>query len=197
MTFFILFVVLIVIVIELIRGDFAKAFFPDEYIDSTYNIDFDKLYREGIKGVIFDIDNTLVEHGFPADERAIELLAGLHKTGFKVVFLSNNKEPRVKSFRDKALISAQYIHKAGKPKKSGYLKACELMGLDKSQVIFVGDQLFTDVWGAKRSGIKNILVSPIDKHEEIQIVLKRRLEYIVLLYFKRTSAYSKKSHKKA
>ena len=45
--------------------------YPGEYIDSTYSIDFDKLYKEGYRGIIFDIDNTLVTHGSPADERAI------------------------------------------------------------------------------------------------------------------------------
>ena len=50
-----------------------ECFFPDAYMDSTYAIDFEKLYKEGIRGVIFDIDNTLVPHGAPADERAIRL----------------------------------------------------------------------------------------------------------------------------
>ena len=47
-----------------------KRFYPGEYVDSTYEIDFDALYREGYRGIIFDIDNTLVPHGAPADERA-------------------------------------------------------------------------------------------------------------------------------
>ena len=51
--------------------------YPGEYIDSTYSIDFDKLYKEGYRGVIFDIDNTLVTHGSPADERAIALFKQL------------------------------------------------------------------------------------------------------------------------
>ena len=59
------------------------------------------------------------------------------------------------------------------------------MGTDLKSTIFVGDQLFTDVWGAKRTGIRNILVKPIHPKEEIQIVLKRRLEWIVLWFYKR------------
>jgi hypothetical protein len=59
------------------------------------------------------------------------------------------------------------------------------MGTDKKNTVFIGDQLFTDVWGAKRTGLRNILVKPIDKHEEIQIVLKRRLEWIVLREYKK------------
>lgn len=161
------------------------AFFPDERCDSTYLIDFDKLYSEGIRGIIFDIDNTLVMHGAPPDERSVELLKRLVKMGFKVLFLSNNKEPRVKSFRDDSIPEGVYLYKAGKPLKSGYLKAMEMMGTDTSSTIFIGDQIFTDVWGAKKCNIRNILVNPINPKEEIQIVLKRILEKIVL------SAYEK------
>lgn len=196
MTEIIVGILIIVLIIELFRGDYAKIFFPDEYLDSTYEIDFNKLKEEGYKALIFDIDNTLVEHGKPADERAKALMKELHGMGFEVVYLSNNKEGRVKSFRDEALREAHYIYKAGKPKKSGYLKAMEIMSSNIDNTLFVGDQLFTDVWGAKRCGMTNILVKPIDKKEEIQIVLKRRLEYIVLAYFKRTENYARKSHKK-
>lgn len=65
-------------------------------MDSTYEIDFDALYREGYRGIIFDIDNTLVPHGAPADERAKKLFAHLKELGFSCCLLSNNKEPRVK-----------------------------------------------------------------------------------------------------
>lgn len=162
-----------------------SKFYPDEYLDGAYVIDYEKLYAEGIRGIIYDIDNTLVEHGAPADARSRELLARLDAIGFKVMFLSNNKEPRVKSFRDEALPNAEYIFKAGKPGKKSYLMAMEKMGTDISSTIFIGDQLFTDVWGAKRCGIRNICVKPIDKHEEIQIILKRKLEWIVLKSYKK------------
>lgn len=172
-------------------------FYPDEFIDSTYNIDFKKLYEEGIRGVIFDIDNTLVEHGAPADARSIVLLRELEEMGLKVMFISNNKEPRVKSFRDATLPNAGYVYKAGKPKKSGYLKAMEVMGTSADNTVFVGDQLFTDVYGARRCSIKSILVGQIDKHEEIQIVLKRKLEWIVLRSYKKSDAYRNSiQHKK-
>lgn len=59
----------------------------------------------------------------------------------------------------------------------------KLMGTDLESTIFIGDQLFTDVWGAKRIGMRNILVRPIGKKEEIQIVLKRYLEKIVLYFY--------------
>ena len=120
--------------------------YPGEYIDSTYSIDFDKLYKEGYRGVIFDIDNTLVTHGSPADERAIALFTHLKELGFSCMLLSNNKEPRVKMFND--AVHVNYMYKAGKPKPLGYRKAMETLGTNTTNTIFVGDQIFTDVVGA-------------------------------------------------
>lgn len=160
-----------------------KCFYPDCYMRSTYEIDFEKYYSAGYRGIIFDIDNTLVEHGAPADERSILLIERLKSLGFAIMLLSNNKEPRVKMFNDAVKVS--YIYKAGKPGKKGYEKAMEQMGTKRENTLFVGDQLFTDVWGARRTGIFSILVQPIDKKEEIQIVLKRYLEKIVLASYKR------------
>lgn len=153
-------------------------------MESTYIIDFDKLYKEGYRGVIFDIDNTLVPHGAPADQRSIEHFEKLKDMGFQCMLLSNNKEPRVKMFYED--VHVPYIYKAGKPGVKNYIKACELMGLKKEETFFVGDQLFTDVWGAKRAGIKAILVKPIHPKEEIQIVLKRYLEKIVLYFYQKS-----------
>lgn len=156
--------------------------YPGEYLDSTYLIDFDKLYREGYRGVIFDIDNTLVPHGAPADEQAISLFAHLKELGFSCMLLSNNKEPRVKMFND--AVHVQYMYKAGKPKPAGYREAMRRIGTDSSNTIFVGDQIFTDVMGANLAKIRTILVKPIHPKEEIQIVLKRYLEKPVLTCYK-------------
>jgi len=143
-----------------------EKFYPDEYLDSTYEIDFDQLYAKGYRGVIFDIDNTLVRHGAPADERACALFAHLKELGFSCMLLSNNKEPRVKMFND--AVNVSYIYKAGKPNPANYKKAMEELGTDTGNTIFVGDQIFTDVYGAKRAGIRSILVKPIHPKEEIQ-----------------------------
>lgn len=168
-----------------------KKFYPGEYIDSTYHIDFDRLYKEGYRGIIFDIDNTLVPHGAPADERACALFEHLKELGFSCMLLSNNKEPRVKMFNDAVQVS--YIYKAGKPKTANYRKAMQKMGTDTGNTIFVGDQIFTDVYGANLAGIRTILVKPIHPKEEIQIVLKRYLEKIVLFFYAR---YKKKEEKR-
>lgn len=160
-----------------------KCFFPDAWVDSTYEIDFESLYREGYRGLIFDIDNTLVPHGAPADTRAKDLFVRLRALGFKSCFLSNNQKERVDSFnRD---IGEIYIEDAHKPSRKNYIKAMELLGTDRSNTVFIGDQLFTDVYGAKRTGIRNILVKPIHPKEEIQIVFKRYLEGIVLYFYQK------------
>lgn len=155
-----------------------KKFYPDEYYVSAYAIPYEELYNEGYRGIIYDIDNTLVPHGAPADERSIKLFNRLKAIGFDATLLSNNKQPRVDMFNKD--VNVHTIHKAGKPGVDGYLKACELMGTDINNTIFIGDQIFTDVWGAKRAGIRSIMVKYMDPHEEIQIILKRRLEWFVL-----------------
>ncbi len=160
-----------------------KRFYPTEYMNSTYDIDFEALFNKGIRGLIFDIDNTLVEHGAPATDRAVELFNRLRTLGFKTCLISNNKEPRVQPFAN--LVSSQYVFDAKKPSRKNYIKAMELMNTNVNSTYFIGDQLFTDVYGANRTGIPTILVKPIDPHEEIQIVLKRKLERIVLFFYKR------------
>lgn len=160
-----------------------QRFYPDNEAESAYDIDFEGLYAKGYRGVIFDIDNTLVPHGAPADEKARALFVRLRALGYKMVLLSNNKEPRVKSFADN--VDSLYVCKAGKPGRKGYTRAMRMMGTVPEETLFVGDQLFTDVWGAKKLGIVTYLVKPIHPKEEIQIVLKRRLEWIVLFFYHR------------
>lgn len=167
-----------------------ERFFPDAIQESTYEIDFEALQRQGIKGVLFDIDNTLVEHGADATPRAIALFKKLEQLGIKSCLISNNKEERVLRFNKE--IGTKYIYDAHKPSGKNYRKAMELMGTDLSNTIFVGDQLFTDVFGAKRVGMRNILVRPIDPKEEIQIVLKRYLEKIVLHFYEKKGRKSEK-----
>ena len=160
-----------------------QSFYPKEYLDSAYEIAYEEYYKKGVRGIIFDIDNTLVPHGAPADERAIALFQRLHRAGFHTCLMSNNKKPRVASFA--ASVDSDYLYKAGKPARAGYRKAMAKMGTAERSTLFVGDQLFTDVYGANRAGIDTILVKPIHPKEEIQIVIKRRLERIVLWFYKR------------
>lgn len=164
-------------------GALFNCFFPDEYVDSAYEIDYEAFYRKGVRGVIFDIDNTLVPHDAPADVRAVRLFERLREIGYRTMLLSNNKEPRVRRFAE--AVGTAYRYKAGKPGRSAYLRAMKRMGTKRKTTLFVGDQIFTDTWGAKRSGIYAVLVRPIHPKEEVQIVLKRHLERIVLFFYLR------------
>lgn len=155
-----------------------QKFFPNEYYDSTYHIDFQEFYDKGYRAVLFDVDNTLVEHDAPANKKAIALIKQLKSIGYGVCFVSNNDEARVKSFNEQA--GATYVYKAGKPSAKGYVQAMKKLGTNQTNTLFVGDQIFTDIWGANNAKLYSILVQPIAKHEEIQIVLKRIPEKWVL-----------------
>ncbi len=171
-----------------------NKFYPGKYEESAYAIDYGRLYRDGIRGIIFDVDNTLVPHGYPATHEAEELFEKLHLAGFDTCIISNNKEYRVKPFAD--AVKSKYIYDAGKPSVRNYRKAMELMGTDVSSTCFIGDQIFTDIYGANRSGIPSILVRPIHPKEEIQIVLKRKLEKIILFSYGRKLKKEEKNERR-
>ena len=122
--------------------------------------------------------------GEEVDACYAEALALCHELGFETCLISNNQKPRVEPFA-KAM-KTRYLYNAHKPSPKNYLLAMEKMGTGLTDTVFIGDQLFTDVWGAKKAGIYSILVKPIHPKEEIQIVLKRRLERIVLYFYKKS-----------
>ena len=156
----------------------TKRFYPTRYESSVYEIDFEELYKEGYRGILFDIDNTLVPHGKPADDRAIALFAKLREIGFHTYLISNNGKQRVESFAEQ--VKSDCIFGALKPSRRNYRAAMKAMGTDENNTILIGDQLFTDIWGANRTGIESILVEPIQEFEEIQIVWKRKLKRKIL-----------------
>lgn len=168
-----------------------EKLYPDAWVASTYDIPFEKLYRKGYRGIIFDIDNTLAPHGAPADARAEALFARLKEIGFAFALISNNKGPRVQMFNEN--IHAYTVCDAHKPSPGNYLKAAALMDVPKEKVLFIGDQIFTDILGAHMAGIYSILVQPIHPKEEIQIVFKRKLEKIVLYFYKKKRQREKNS----
>ncbi len=173
-----------ILVSELPKGfSVFGGFYPKEYLDSTYVIDFESLYQAGYRGILFDVDNTLVPHDAPADERSIALFERLHEMGFSTCLISNNREPRVTPFAN--ALKTLYVYKAGKPKRRGYEEGMRRMGTQRSNTLFVGDQLFTDVWGANRAGMHSILVKPMNPKEEIQIVVKRYVEKPILYCYRR------------
>ncbi len=167
-----------------------KKFYPTIYAESAYIVDFQTLYEKGYRVLILDVDNTLVPHGAPADERAVAFFQKVQGIGFRTCIISNNHEPRIKPFAEK--VGSSFIFDAGKPAKKGFQKAMKLCGGTLENTVFMGDQLFTDVWGANRAGVRSILVKPIQKDTEIQIRMKRLGERIVLPFYFR---YQKKHPK--
>lgn len=157
--------------------------YPDEDADSAYQIDYQAYYEKGYRGILFDVDNTLVEHDQPVTLSAIELFGRLREIGFQTCIISNNKEERVRPLA--SALGSDYVHKAGKPSSRGYIQGMEQMGTTPGTTLFIGDQIFTDIWGANRADVHSILVKQIASHEEIQIILKRFLEKIVLYSYHR------------
>ena len=170
-----------------------RNFYPNEYRKSTYYIDFKKYYEMGYRGILFDVDNTLVPHGAPPDDRVRELFRQLKEIGFKTCLISNNKEERVKPFADE--LETKYICNAHKPSRKSYQKAFDLLETGREQTMFVGDQVFTDVYGANRVKMYTILVRPIHPKEEIQIIIKRKFEKIILFFYREERREQKRQKK--
>lgn len=164
-----------------------KMLYPYEYAESVFDIDYHKLYTLGYRGIIFDIDNTLVHHGEDSTPEVDELFKQIHTVGLKTLLLSNNSTERIERFLKN--IESLYIPYADKPRVDNYYKAVRMLGLERNEVVFVGDQLFTDIYGANKSGIANILVKFLQYEHETKIGKKRTLEKFILEFYKRNKAY--------
>ena len=135
------------------------------------------LKKHGIKGLILDVDNTLTTHDNPVPAEGIrEWLDDMRKNGIKLIIVSNNHPERVRPFADP--LGLDYVSDSGKPLKRGYRAAMKKMRLTASETAAVGDQLFTDVWGANFSRIRMLYVEPIELEPKSKrfIRFKRVLE---------------------
>lgn len=165
----------------------VKLFYPYEYVPDVFSIDYKKLYLQGYKGIIFDIDNTLVHHGDNSTLEIDNLFREIHNTGFKTLLLSNNSEERILRFIEN--IDTIYIHEAEKPKTKGYKQAMKMLELEPSKVLFIGDQIFTDILGANLCNINNILVKFIQLPEETKIGKRRQLEKLIIHLYMKNKKY--------
>lgn len=159
-----------------------KKYYPWEYAQNIFSIDYEKLYKIGYRGLIFDIDNTLVHHGDDSNETIDVFFEKLHGLGFKTLLLSNNDETRIKRFNKN--IGTLYISDSEKPKTHNYHKALEIMCVQKEQALFIGDQIFTDILGANKSGIANILVKFMQRDINEKIGIRRNVEKIILKFYR-------------
>lgn len=169
----------------------VEKFYPDLFVEKLEDIDFERLQTNNIKGLILDIDNTLVPHDQPeADERAVTWLEAAKEKGMKMCLVSNNTETRVIKFNEKLKLPA--IHKAIKPTRKPFIKALALMDLNPGEAAVVGDQIFTDVYGGNRMNLFTILVSPVGPKESFFIKLKRMAEIKVMKDYKKMKPEQRK-----
>ncbi|RDY71969.1 YqeG family HAD IIIA-type phosphatase [Halobacillus sp. SY10] len=161
-----------------------KNFLPDEHVPSVFDIDPDQLKDKGIKGVITDLDNTLVAWDEPD---ATEDIKGWFKKmsdhGIQVTIASNNNEARVKLFSEP--LDTTFIHSARKPLSKAFKKAQKQMKLKKDEVAVIGDQLLTDVLGGNSAGFHTILVVPIVETDGFITKFNRKIERRILNWMRR------------
>lgn len=152
-----------------------KKLYPTYYVKTVYDIDYDKLFNDGIRGLIFDIDNTLVPYYIEeGDEKLINHFTQLQERGFKISLVSNGKKERVTRFNDKLKLYA--YPKANKPGIKNLLRAMKIMNTTRETTAMIGDQIFTDVWAANRAGMVGILVEPVSEKDEWITGIKRGIE---------------------
>ena len=158
----------------------ARHFIPDAHYESIYDIDFETLGKDGVTTLLLDLDNTLISYDDTlAGEELSRFLAGLKEQGFKRVVISNSRQRRLSTFCDP--LALDYVAFAKKPFRSGFKKALSIAGSTKEESVLIGDQLMTDVYGAKRFGIRVLLVKPIKKRTEKWYTrFNRRLEQKML-----------------
>jgi len=161
-----------------------KKFLPSEYVKSIYHININELKAKGIKGVITDLDNTLVEWDRPnATPDLIKWFENLKKNDIKVMIVSNNNENRVRLFAEP--LGIPFIHKARKPLVKAFKKAQVEMGTANNETVIIGDQLLTDVLGGNKAGIYTILVIPVASSDGFFTKFNRAIERRIMANFKR------------
>ena len=159
--------------------------YPKEYLNSVKEISIDLLEKNNIKGLILDVDNTLIDFDKKMPEGVENWTRNLKNVGIKFCILSNsNKIEKVGAVAEK--LNMPFINFAKKPFKSGFKRAQKVLGLQEKQIAVVGDQIMTDVIGANRSKMFSILVKPIDEKDYMLTKIKRPLEKIIInLYLKK------------
>lgn len=152
---------------------------PDLMVEHLFDIPLDVLEKNQIRGMIFDLDNTIIAwNGKEMEEDIIHWLRTVQKRGFQLYIVSNSMKNRVRRIAEQ--LSVPFTARAGKPMRGGFRDALTLFGLDGGSVAVVGDQLFTDVLGGNRIGAFTILVKPLSDREFFTTKLTRIVEKIML-----------------
>ena len=156
------------------------SLFPALMAESYREVTPQWLKARGFAAVIFDIDNTLVPHGQEATPEVTAYFSALHEAGIRTFLISNNSEERVKPFAE--AVSSGFVCKADKPSRKRFRTAMAQMGSSSGDTLAVGDQLFTDVLGANRSGLTSLLVQPVEPLDPPGVAWKRFFEKILLFF---------------
>ncbi|XMB85138.1 YqeG family HAD IIIA-type phosphatase [Mycoplasmatota bacterium WC44] len=159
----------------------TKMYLPSMNYQTVYDIDFNKLYSDGKRYILTDLDNTIISYAFSSPtEKEKKLFNDLKEIGFKIVIVSNSPSSRVKGFTTELDVFG--ISSSKKPLLSGMKRALRHLGNpNKEEVIFLGDQLMTDVLVGNRLGIDTFFVLPLEvKSEKWYTKINRRLEKIVV-----------------
>lgn len=158
---------------------------PRHCTPSVMELDLSHLKRQGIKAIILDLDNTIVEWGEThVTPELIAWVERLKKIGFKLCILSNGMSSRVQLVARKLGIPA--VPRAIKPRRGAFLKALSLLGTSTDETAVVGDQLFTDIFGGNRCSLYTVLTPPLSKRELLYTRMVRIIEKMVLNYMKQT-----------
>ena len=153
--------------------------YPDLYLNNVKEITLELLDKNKIKGLILDVDNTLIDYDKNLLEGAKQWCDKLKQNNIKICILSNtNKVKKVEKVAK--ILDLEYIYFAHKPNKKGFYKAKELLGLKVEEIATVGDQVFTDVLGGNKVGMFTILTKPIDKRDIAITKVKRPFENMVI-----------------
>ncbi|HSO58655.1 MAG TPA: YqeG family HAD IIIA-type phosphatase [Paenisporosarcina sp.] len=161
-----------------------KKFLPSEFVKSVFDITPERLLEKGIRGIITDLDNTLVEWDRPdATPKLVNWLTSMKDAGIQVTIVSNNSELRVKSFADP--LGIPFIYKARKPMGKAFIKALNTMDVKREEVVVIGDQLLTDVVGGNRIKLHTILVLPVAKSDGFFTRFNRLVERRIFKALKR------------
>ena len=157
---------------------------PQQIAPNIESIDYPALWRQGYRVILFDIDNTIVPYEIAQlQKNHLEFFDGLTQLGFKIAFVSNNNENRVKQLNQKLQYFA--VADARKPSRRGYKKAIAYFDCKPQNCIVIGDQIFTDIFAGRRCGCYTILVPPIQDKRSLLFRAKRFLERPVLRAFQR------------
>lgn len=152
---------------------------PSLIVKSLYDINTGELRELGIRGFIFDLDNTIIPWDSETMQpEVITWMEELLKSGFKLCLVSNNWNKRVRRIAEE--IGIPFVSRAYKPAKTGFHQAAGLMNLPPKEVAVIGDQLFTDILGGNRNGMYTIMVAPLSSQEFIGTKITRKIEKITI-----------------